>query len=113
MIKTAIKLAIEGGYELPLEHSKMGFTKEGLSHQIGTYVLDPLFWQSLGKALGKEDIFGVPLFMSFFYPKIKDREKIEKPWWHCQMICFIDHLADNKDPELFFADLLKERNSNE
>lgn len=52
------------------------------------YYLDPNFWQSLGKALGWEYKSDSP-----------EHWKLE---WHL----FIDHLADGKDSESFFNDLL-------
>jgi hypothetical protein len=48
--------------------------------------LDPSFWQSLIKA-------------------IFDMNKTSRTWWKHEWHRFIDHLADGKSAEQFFADL--------
>ena len=64
--------------------------------------LDPLFFQALGKAMGWEKVIKthvtdsgnklVPVFI---------------PSWHYQWLRFIDHLAEGKQVDDFFNDLLK------
>ena len=86
-IERSIKLAIEGGYAT-IRKSMDGsssFVKQAMDwHYV---VLDPLFWQCLGKAMGQRE------YQFSWLAK-----------WHL----FIDHLAEGKDPESFFAELLKE-----
>lgn len=64
-------------------------------------LLKPLFWQSLGKAMGLAE--EVEVIHS--HPVESDivREKMEgwKWWWHR----FIDHLTEGKDTESFFESL--------
>lgn len=89
-----IKLAIEGGYKPLYEYNcqyceSVWPEKAPLNYE--KILLDPLFWQALEKALEWEDdptICPVPPC---------------KMYWHS----FIDHLASNKDPNSFFADLIK------
>jgi len=103
-IKQAIEKAIEGGW---LKGSKF----RTIAHRDGSYLTgvafftmvscdgdqedwsrdvlalfsDPLFWQSLGKAMG----WGGKM--------IYHQEK-----WLYEWHCFIDHLAEGKDAESFF-----------
>lgn len=106
----AIKLAIEkGGYlnDLPWEAQKapeQNIQIENGIMQFGTLsgnhygmpsaevFLDPLFWKCLGKALGQGDF--------------KNDETGQGSWkfnWHR----FIDHIAEGKDPELYWKEIIK------
>lgn len=50
----AIKLAIEkGGYKENLERNRFGEITDCYREQL--LILDPLFWQALGKALGMSE----------------------------------------------------------
>lgn len=99
-MEKAIKKAIEGGYPPP---TSMHFSKQRTKARI---LLDPLFWQALGKAEKWED---TPLeYDETFWHKqndahgnisIIDRSINE---WHS----FIDHLANSGDAESFFKELL-------
>lgn len=107
----AIKLAIEkGGYEYD----------EAKHNHTGDIALtnDPLFWQALGKALRWEKTFTVCLACGGTYYTVeknpfKRRQcEHEKPvkdvflWlyhWHR----FIDHIAEGKDADSFFKELIK------
>lgn len=103
-LNEAIKLAIEkGGYD-PTIYSvyKMIFHKDGTISFIDNSVkngnveiktsqdffLNPEFWQALGNALG--------------WPPNHTAYEGWKNRWHD----FIDHLADGKDAESFFQELL-------
>jgi hypothetical protein len=109
-VEEAIKLAVEGGYE-PFRTVKMdelvceltgenyhcnfkpknGATVRGLcSANINRILLDPLFWQALGKNLGWHPSGVIPSWTS--------------EWHH-----FVDHLAEGKDPNSFFLELLDKR----
>lgn len=109
-MKEAIQKAIEGGWQglefmdeveveeglkYPLYARVWGTSKEGEGHgtQVAFILLDPTFWQSLGKALG----WGLTVDENHSGPN----EPIE--YWHN----FIDHLAEGKDPDSFFQALLK------
>lgn len=94
----AIKLAIEkGGYGLdkPREVSEAFLQSQYKNWEA--VVLDPLFWQALGKALGWE------------HPTVarsKDGFVMYSGWlkyWHR----FIDWLAEEKNPDDFFINLMK------
>lgn len=84
-MKEAISKAIEGGY--PWKGRGRLKIGAGREYQI---LLDPLFWSSLGKALGWRETI-IPMW-------------IQK--WHD----FIDHLAEGKNAESFFTALLTNRN---
>ncbi len=67
---------LKGGVQIDLEDSEV--------------LLDPTFWQALGKARGWSS----------------ERSALyNRPIWHAQWIYFIDHLAEGKDAESFFAAL--------
>jgi len=99
-IQQAIEKAIEGGLR---EGEKWKFVSANRYWAVwldgnGTettiamemYFMSPLFWQSLGKAMGwrqDEDQWG-------------DRAE-----WVSQWHRFIDHLAEGKDAESFFKNL--------
>lgn len=114
-IEEATKKAIEGGFWdyfelLPLERAECrldGKTKtviatgDGLivGRQLEELLLDPSFWQSLGKALGWRDYSNADLC----------RECVTKyspmSGWRAYWHRFIDHLADGKSAELFFESI--------
>jgi hypothetical protein len=99
-MEEVIKKAIKGGWK-PAEYRERShfrtrgrhrWNKNTVSSSITTHeiLLDPLFWQALGKALGWETVSG---------------SNMNHEWtqqWHS----FIGHLIMGKDPELFFKDLL-------
>jgi len=56
------------------------------------YLLEPLFWQCLGKSLG--------------WPEVDMRNPIDPAWlWRWHML--IDHLAEGKDIDDYFKGLEK------
>lgn len=92
----AILKAIEGGYYQPhYGKEQKVYTNDAL--------LDPTFWQALGKALGWEKYY------LYVHPKAESGTHThicEKSWlyhWHL----YIDHIASDKDPELFWKEILK------
>jgi hypothetical protein len=110
-METAIKKAIEGGYHsdiknitrLDTENCLISgtyyihfFEEEGQLFSCNTYqtLLDPLFWQALGKTEGWKGI-------RYWYEYTNEIE----PWIH-EWHRFIDHLAEGKDAESFFTNLL-------
>ncbi len=135
-MKEAIQKAIEGGYKIPFKNFKYGehmvyepvFEGNDLSYrEIST---DPLFWQALGKAEGwgvtsRKILKICPECKGYGYTvtendqsmdcyecgnsgKVHDTklENIGNTWlnhWHR----FIDHLAEGKDADGFFNEILK------
>ena len=97
-METAILKAKEGGYSI-----WGGPVKE---EEYDTLLLDPLFWQCLGKQQGWLEV-------GELWYDIHDKEQCENPqydhsrtWlgkWHS----FIDHIADGGTPDEFFNNLLK------
>ena len=61
-------------------------------------LLDPLFWQALGKAEGWTN--NTEIILSY-EPTVQ-----KMATWHFQMRCFINHLAEGKDIDSFFTQLL-------
>lgn len=100
-MKEAIKKAIEGGYKklYGYEDYKESDDTLCMAGEFGKvsnhFLLDPLFWQALGKAEGwidgDKDSYGVPK---------------EKWGWKDQWHRFIDKIADGGTPDEFFKDLL-------
>lgn len=85
-MEKAYKLAREGGYEGRVYAPK-----------LGAELLDPLFWQALGKAEGWEKVDSAITFSVFF------KGNTWKGYWHS----FIDHLAEGGNVDEFFNKLLK------
>ena len=94
-IEQAIQKAIDGGWK-PKISPFTTICKE--------YFLDPLFWQSLGKAMGWEK-----------HDELMDGkhyciDHVQYDWadydWVFQWHSFIDHLAEGKDAESFFENTL-------
>jgi hypothetical protein len=116
-LKKAITKAIESGWnpfvpQRPFELREItdkgravfwndGFFQE--SWDLGMIWIDPLFWQSLGKAMGWKRH---PIVQKFSKPVAPDRPNFDsaEEWlyhWHR----FIDHLAEGKTIEEFFGTL--------
>lgn len=94
-MKEAIQKAIEGGYENAF----------GNGDRVGLCFLDPLFWQCLGKALGWEE--NSREMVGFDLDKGTSEKFIDKKieWLRCWH-SFINHLAEGKNPDDFFKELL-------
>jgi len=112
-IQEAVKKSIEHGYSL------RGIGPSGFYELLDRYssdvFLDPLFWQSLGKAMEREDRrwgFETCHKGCQWYTDgegcsddLPPREK-RSPMWKYQWHRFIDHLAEGKDAESFFENTL-------
>ena len=88
-METAIKKAIEGGYD------GHGLTLDSGAVIYDRFLLDPLFWQCLGKAEG---------WIDEMYEYTNEHDI---PGWHVKWLLFIDHIAEGKDIDSFFNELLK------
>lgn len=86
-MEKAIQKAIEGGY------SMMQWEEKYMPEIYESYLLDPLFWQAIGKTMGWE---------KFYTPYLRGQTEWQSNWHR-----FIDHLAEGKDAENFFNELLK------
>lgn len=107
-MEKAIKKAIEGGYERYSISFKIEWFSENIEEKY-RILLDPFFWQALGKAMGWSKNCrsyskalgrgnGQPIFQGRVY---------EIGSWRYHWHNFIDHLAEGKDAESFFAELIK------
>lgn len=91
-IQEAIEKAIKGGYT-PIEDS-------GNEYKI---LLDPEFWQCLGKEMGwKNNYYQIVRSPCNDMP---GRYAWTGPQYIYEMHCFIDHLADGKSIESYFTNL--------
>jgi len=99
-IEQAIKEAVEkGGYHEGYHLAHFGdfgdvlFAADKGARSIAVVVaeilLDPSFWQALGKARGWDATVAIPVMQDWL------------GYWHK----FINHLAEGKDAESFFASL--------
>lgn len=98
-MEKAIKRAIEGGWE-----DKMF----GMDCETDTFdhaLLDPLFWQALGKAERWEE----STVHSCIFCDGNDEGSGDYlgPEWKWQMHRFIDHIIEGKPIDTFFDELLK------
>ena len=107
-MEQAIKKAIEGGYD-----SSLVYNRE-------IVLLNPLFWRALSKSEnwgttklnwsdGDLSSYGVHYFGGkFTYPYNEGADvEFEIDTWRLQMHYFIDHIAEGKDIDSFFNELLK------
>ena len=108
-IQETIEKAINGGWKLPPVHpfGEIQFIRSDTRPKSSFHLhsdslfLDPLFWQSLGKAMGWYVKGQGKLGLNRLHP---DGRYHTDEWlfkWHR----FIDHLAEGKDPESFFKQL--------
>lgn len=72
--------------------------------------LDPLFWQALGKARGWGEchVCGCKVFTNSVCDNCRDTIVKHPDDWKDEWHRFIDHLAEGKDAESFFKDLLSD-----
>lgn len=125
-MKEAIQKAIEGGYELlgweahedqiKYDHNLSQEQKEVEMKRLNLFTikqsaLDPLFWQSLGKALGWKDYetcrYGCQWDFDGEGCSHDLPPTVRSPFWRWNWHRFIDHLAEGKEVEEFFNQLLK------
>ncbi len=101
-MEKAIKKAIEGGYIRKDKATRRLMTEVTMRQKWHYIVLDPLFWKALGKAEGWGDKCDMcnskanGLCSAHRYTS-----------WHREWHRFIDHLAEGKDVDSFFNNLLK------
>jgi len=117
-MKEAIQKAIEGGYVTGFMYDKLA--KIDPLGAVEILLLDPKWWQCLGKALGWREICAdcggeVTRKQTPEYPKLaglswcpqrceaKNFQEGHLYQWHR----FIDNLAEGKDVNEFFNELLK------
>lgn len=121
----AIERAIEGGYinqavalktkyEIDFKTATEAIAYQELFklHLMQYALLDPLFWQALGKAEGwGNSCHHISLDggkLRGWYPyRHQAKCDIGKTKWEVEWHAFIDHLAEGKDAESFFKQLLK------
>lgn len=119
-MKEAILIAIENGYVYPYLRGQMTYSQKFEETSFGKQwlkcygdfgegewavqeiiLLDPLFWQALGKGFGwKSTSCGHTICET----EDTDCEKI--PQWKYHWHRFIDNLAQGKDIDSFFSPLL-------
>lgn len=134
-MEKAIKKAIEGGYSRSgviknFTPQNREFAERSLLQDYKICLLDPLFWQALGKAegwkdwffsyyranTGREEFNGRWIAVDSFGEIPKELQTVKGMWrqhpqespdWKYHWHSFIDYLAEGKDAESFFNELLK------
>lgn len=104
-MEQAIRKAIEGGWHP--KYAKSVVTRDQFNVKC-RILLDPLFWQSLGKALGWDKIH-YEKCPAICYADFRDPGECNcsaKDEWKSQWHSFIDYLAEGKDAESFFTRLV-------
>lgn len=96
-MKEAIQKAIEGGWDIHWVHA-VGISEVAERHSERV-LLDPTFWQALGKSLGWKETAQTGLY--------KDGYAQIMSGWKYNWLLFINHLAEGKDPDDYFNQLLK------
>lgn len=96
-MEQAIKIATDNGYVTGFTHDKMIEVDPLGAPEV--YLLDFHFWQALGKGLGWEVADG----WGGKYAHATERMPHWKHVWHE----FIDHLAEDKNINTFFSEIIK------
>jgi len=91
-MEKAIRFAVEGGFKLREIHLEE--TAWGAEMAYPHILLDPLFWQALGKQQGW--IEGIDKYTGDSVCE-----------WRSNVHSFIAHIMDGKDVDSFFNNLLK------
>ncbi len=106
-METAIQKAIEGGWKSKVFlHDDIERNPFRTIKIYPTIYSDPLFWQALGKQQGWERNNKVITYGVFDAEKSHSESASREPYvyyWHR----FIDHIAEGKEIDLFFKELLK------
>lgn len=106
-MEKAIKIAYENSYRHDGIELYNGIPEILTSQEV--ILLDPLFWQALEKGLGQEDkcedCIEEPIHK--WCASGSHEEKSHRRVWKYQWHRFIDHLAEGKDIESFFTNLIK------
>jgi hypothetical protein len=116
-IKEAIEKAVKGGYHLDGSDG-MGIYDEGAHRDfsagtrtenastcmvaVKATLLDPQFWQALGKAL---EWNAVSNLASICVHGEEECQTCRSSYWRYQWHCFLQALVDGHTPEAFFARL--------
>lgn len=108
-IEQAIEKAIEGGFnddaiftEPLVLHRRFGV--ETAAKMTRAYIFSlPLFWQSLGKAMGWSE--SPQAHRGLYHKDAYGYHQWTEPQYIAEMHRFIDHLAEGKDAESFFETL--------
>jgi len=124
-MEQAIKKAIEGGYDIEAGYRQC----KSVGDRDRFALLDPLFWQALGKQQGWKRIFvhssyGVTNEEMEIFEDIDKKQKFgfmydgddendfsiakSLPEWKYRMIRFTLHIADGGDIDEFFNKILKD-----
>lgn len=102
-MKQAIEKAI-------IKAREVGYEPKGLTlpdSWVSQIYLDPEFWRALGKATGNEkNMIAMQVFGELGDGRIGFTIQ-SNPYWFFIWRRFIDHLAQGKDVDLFFNELLK------
>ena len=100
-IQQAINKSIEGGFSYHPRNDRE-------DELIRRFVIMPLFFQALGKAMGWEKYvgeFGNEHGSSCDFNGGQDTFSFDAPEWKLRMFQLVDHLAEGKDIVDFFKDL--------
>lgn len=109
----AINRAIEGGWKGYIhftahrEETLERWLAMDLDNDFKEIVLDPLFWQALGKAEGWGTFTGRDRIDFIDDDNFKHyHHECKGRMWHYYWTCFIDHLAEQRPVDAFFNNLL-------
>jgi hypothetical protein len=107
-MKNAIQKAIEGGYTVKNTDIEDKLLQQAMYHVI---LLDPLFWQCLGKAMGWGNVCGdceTGILNKYCKSGWHDNDttKVKEDMWKIYWHNFIDHIADGRDVDTFFNNLI-------
>ena len=109
-MEEAIERAIEGGWRRGERHVFIGISQFDVHDDPEAIILDPLFWQALGKADGwryRCEGCGSEIYLDQFVCDQCEQKMTYKAGWYHYWHQLIDHLSENKPIDDFFNNLLK------
>lgn len=113
-MEKAIQKAIEGGWGKETDSHPEFMLSEaviqwysGINSTMRHVVLDPLFWQALGKAEGWREDEVLSRFPESNNSSSMQPKVIKPGKWLSMQHALIDHIAEGKDVDSFFNNLLK------
>lgn len=115
----AIMKAAEAGYRIP--NSKVDFHPDAETQSVNVRVTmnkwevlcDPSFWSSLGKAMDAKKGWRNGMAARYYADRaggidweLDLEHEVDMSAWQYQWHLFIEHLAEGKDADSFFKELL-------
>lgn len=105
-MEKAIKIAIENGWKAKKRDIWWSNDTNQTLRYRDSVLLDPLFWQALGKGLVWKEVSETETRQNSVTGEPQTIRVVNGTAWQLEWHRFIDHLASGKDIESFFTNLI-------